>query len=120
MPEDSNLGPQAGEVLDDLWMSAIRPSEDTCGVSVRVGRGPVGSPARVPDTQMCDRNRILSQFSFEVAQLARLLAPLQPVLGPHGDTGGVVAAVFHATQRVDQDVLRMSRSGIPDNSTHGF
>jgi hypothetical protein len=59
---------------------------------------------------------------FELAQFARGATELEAVaIAADGDARRVVAAIFEATQALDDDGDNFSTfADVPDNSTHGF
>ena len=91
---------QLGEVFDDAVVdqrpACRRPTR--CGCAFCVGRPAVGCPARVADPGHGSRQRVVFQLGHQVAQLARLLAGIDPPVGHHGDSCGVIAAVFQPAQ----------------------
>ncbi len=115
---------QHGVVLDDpvvddrdlARLVAVR-------VSVAVGRPAVGGPAGVAEAGAARKARgvRLSQRRFEVGEASGASAHGQPAGAvEQGHTGGVVTAVLHPAQRVDDDSAGVPRTDVADDSTHGY
>ena len=105
-------------VLDD----AVVHDDDAAGaVAVRVrvlfGRPAVGGPARVADA-VEPVDRFVVDGVLEVDELARRAAQLDALRADQRDAGGVVAAVFHAPQPVDQHRDDRLRADVSDDSAH--
>ena len=105
-------------VLDD----AVVDDDDAAGaVAVRVGvllggpavRGPAGVADAVQAVDGLDANRVL-----EVRQLAGRPAQRDPFRADERHAGGVVAAVFHSAQSVQQDGHDGLRTDVSDDSAH--
>ena len=115
---------QLGVVLDDPVVDdrdlarrvAVR-------VGVAVGRPAVGGPAGVaePGAAREARGVGLGQRRFEVGQATGTPPDRQPAGAvEQGDAGGVVAAVLHPAQRVDDDSASIPRPDVADDSTHRY
>ncbi len=118
------LGSQTGEILDD---AVVDHRELAAGIAVRmrvaVGGTPMGRPAGVPHTGGAFELGSIGfgQRLFQVGQSAGAPPDGQtPVAIGQSDTGRVVAAVFHPSQRVDHDVAGRPLPDIADDSTHGY
>jgi hypothetical protein len=114
------LGAQQHVVLDDPVVDQRHPA---VGADVRVGVDvvgrAVGGPAGVAEAHAVARHRVVAQGLLEVGQLARLLGQVQPPVGHHGHTGGVVAAVLQAPEAVHDHLHGGLRTYVADDSTHG-
>ena len=115
---------QLGVVLDDPVVDdrdlarrvAVR-------VGVAVGRPAVGGPAGVAEAgaarEACGVR--LGQRCFEVGEPTGTPAHGQPADAvEQGDAGGVVTAVLHPAQRVDDDSASIPRPDVADDSTHRY
>lgn len=113
---------QHREVLDD---AVVHHGELAVRVAVRVGvvvggtamGGPAGVAQPGPPGQ---QGRIRGgQFGFQVGQPAGT-APDGQLPDPvdDGDSRGVIAAVLHATQGLDDDVASRALPDVADDSTH--
>ena len=111
------LAPQFAEILDDAVM---HDGEPVGGVRMRVGLvGPaMGRPAGVADA---DRpgERLAREFLFQILQLAFGAAPRQHAVLERGDAGGIIAAVFEALERIDQERRDRFAADDFDNAAHG-
>ena len=110
---------QLAEVLDDPVVDDRDLARAVqVGVGVEIVRPAVGRPAGVGEA---DRRvgRAVGDRGLEVGQLAGPLLDEQ-VAGvvDEGDPGRVVAAVLEATQTLDEDRARLTRSGIADDPAH--
>src|SRR5690349_23439244 len=87
-------------------------------VGVAVVRRAVGRPARVAHAgRPGDRAR--RELLVEVLDAAGLLLDLQRVVvADDRDAGRVVAAVFEATQALDDDVEGCPRTDVADDAAH--
>ena len=88
------------------------------GMRVDVGRLSVGCPAGVPDAGVPVRLAFSFHFCGQIGQSALGLGDLDPSVFKHGDTSGVIAAVFQLCQRRYQHVRTVARSYITYYSTH--
>ena len=116
------LAAQPGVVLDD---PVVDDRDLARGVAVRVrvavGRPTVGGPAGVAEAGAAgEACRVgLVQRGLEVGQPTGAPADGQPaVTVEQRDSRGVIAAVFHPAQRVDDDSAGIPRSDIADDSAH--
>src|SRR6185436_11184367 len=91
---------QFPEVLDD---AVVHDSELFGGVRMRVvlRRLAVGRPSGVADADQ-SLERVALQPRLEIAELALGTPARQRATLERGDTGGIVAAVFEALERVDK------------------
>jgi hypothetical protein len=117
------LGAQRREVLQDAVVHHGHPARLA---EVRVGVGVVGcavsGPAGVTDAGRGCRERSLADRLLQVGQLSGALVGGDRARTVGGvdqrDSGGVVAAIFEATQPIDHDVLRLLLTDISHNSAH--
>ncbi len=118
------LGTQRCEILDD---AVVHNGDAAGGVGVRVGvaviRRAVGGPAGMPHAGAA-RERAGRQFAgnelVEVLDAAGLLGDLQLTVADDRDAGGVVAAVFQASQALDDHIQGGAGSDVSDDAAHGF
>jgi hypothetical protein len=98
----------------------VHDGEAVSGVRMCVGLvGPaMGRPAGVADA---DRpgERLAREFLFEILQLAFGAAPRQHAVFEGGNTGGIIAAVFEALERIDQERRNRFAADDSDNAAHG-
>ncbi len=113
---------QHGEVLDD---PVVDDRDLARGVAVRVGvavgRPAVGGPAGVAEAGAAREAGGVGfgQRRLQVGQPAGAAAHGQAaVTVEQRDARGVVAAVLHPAQRVDDDAAGVPRSDVADDSTH--
>ena len=94
--------------------------EPVGGVRMRVGlvRPAMGRPAGVADA---DRpgERLAREFLFQILQLAFGAAPRQHAVFERGDAGGIIAAIFEALERIDQERRDRFAADDSDNAAHG-
>src|SRR5208283_177313 len=113
------LSLQADIVLDD----AVMDDNDLSGaVAVRVGillgRTPVCGPARVADA-VGAVERLQADDLFQVAQLALGAPHLQAVtIAANRNAGGVIAAIFEATQAIKDDRYNAFIPNVSNNAAH--
>ena len=91
---------QLGEVLDD---AVVDDRERVGGVRVRVvfGRPAVRRPAGVADPDGAFE-RLAGKLRFQILELAFRAPPRQHAMLERGDAGRIVAAIFEALERVDE------------------
>ena len=82
-----------------LWTMATRLGGD--GMGVALGGLAVGRPARVADADRA-RQRLAAEPRLEVHKLALGAPALDVAVDQGGDAGRIVAAIFQALQRLDQ------------------
>ena len=112
------LGAQLAEVLDD----AVLHDHQLAGeIDVRMGvalaRLAVGGPARVADADVA-LDRRFRQPRRQVAQLADIAADGDLPILDDGDARRVIAAIFQPPQPVHDDLGRVARPDVTDNTTH--
>ncbi len=91
---------QFPEILDD----AVVHHRDPVGrmrVRIAFGRPAMGRPAGVADADIA-AERLFFEPQFQRVQLALSAAARQHAMVEGGDTGGVVAAILEALERIDQ------------------
>ena len=107
-------------VFDD---AVVNDHDAVLAVMVRMrvffGRTPVRGPARVPDAEQ-PAQRLRANDFFQVAQLSRRAADLQPAVPNHGNAGRVVTAVLQPLEAVNQDRNDFLLPDVTDNPTHRF
>ena len=87
-------------------------------VRVHHGGGAVGRPAGVADAGFAGE-WVVNQQIGEVHQLADGAAAIKPAVLHGGDPGAVVATVFEALQRFDQNRGGFVIAKDADNTAHG-
>src|SRR5262249_31149798 len=114
------LAPELGVVLDDPVVDDRDPFRAVdVGVGVDLGRASVGRPPRVRDPDVAGE-RALGDRRLEGRDLADRLAQLDPAAVERGDSRGVVAAVFEAPERRDEDGQGHATTGVTDDPAHGW
>ena len=107
----------APEVLDD----AVVDDGDGPGLvrmGVGDGRRAVGGPAGMADARLAGQ-RVMHQQVGEIDELARRRGGGRvDAVVDRGDTGAVIAAIFQAFQRLDNDRGRFVLSEDSDNTAH--
>ena len=117
------LGLQFGAQLAEILNDAVLYDDDLPGsvgvrMCVALAGLAVGGPARVPDADLALDGR-LGQPDRQIAQLPDI-APDGKIAVLHDrDACGVIAAIFQLTQAVHDDLGRIERPRIADDSTHG-
>src|SRR5688500_17166484 len=94
------------------------PIRGEVGMGVGVGRGAMRRPTRVANAEAAGGGalaEIVSQFRDSSGTLPQM----QMRSGKGGQTGAVVAAVFQATQPLDQDGFRLAIAYISNDAAHG-
>ncbi len=84
---------------------------------VRLGRAPMGRPARMADaapSRRAHRFHRRAQFGHPARPADDLHRPVML----HRDARGVVSAVFQPAQARQQHVARLARARIPDYAAH--
>ena len=99
-PSAEELVLQLLEVLDDAVVHD-RDAVGGDGMGVALGRLAVGRPARVADADRAGQ-RLAAETRLEVHELAFGAPALDVAVDQGGDAGQVVAAIFQALQRLDQ------------------
>ncbi|GMA75323.1 hypothetical protein GCM10025880_17400 [Methylorubrum aminovorans] len=96
------FGLQLAKILDDPVMDHGQPLG---GVRVGIGlvRASVRRPAGMTDADVA-RQRRLGELALQVRELALGAPPVEPAMVQGGDAGGIVAAIFEPSQRLDQCV----------------
>ena len=94
--------------------------EPVGGVRMRVGLvGPaMGRPAGVADADQ-PGERLAREFLFQILQLAFGAAPRQHAVFEGGDAGRIIAAIFEALERIDQERRDRFAADDSDNAAHG-
>src|SRR5256885_1430886 len=87
------------------------------GMGVAFIRNAVRRPPRMADTGIAV-DRTCRQSMLQLRNLAGSLAGLHTVAIHHRDAGGVVAAVLHPLQALEQEAGRGTVSDVSDNPTH--
>ncbi len=100
-----------------LWIRAMRPDLVGVGMGVRGGGGAVGGPAGVADADGAG-GKVAGDLLLEIGELAGRLVHLEARAVDDRDAGGVVPAVFHPPQSVEEQRRRLPWSDVPDNSAH--
>ncbi len=77
----------------------------------------MGGPAGVADTGLAWQGG-LAQLFFQGADLAGRAPPAQLAVMNHADAGGIIAAIFQATQAVDQPVGDGAYAHNSDDAAH--
>ena len=89
-------------VLDDAVVDHDdRAAAVPVGVSVFLGGGPVGGPARVADAISAVQG-VLADRLFQVPQLACRAPHIERAIAHHRQAGGVIAAVLKPLQPFEQ------------------
>ena len=100
MPLLQELEAQRLEILDD----AVMHDGNAAGfvrMGIVFGGGSMGGPAGVADAGGPGK-RITFQDGFEIGELAFGASPLDPTVDQGRDAGAVIAAIFEALQRIEQ------------------
>ena len=115
---------QHGVVLDD---PVVDDRDLARGVAVRVGiavgRPAVGGPAGVAEAGAARQARGVGfvERRFQVGQPAGAAPDGQAAVAVEQcDPRGVISAVFHPAQRVDDDAAGIPRADVADDSTHRY
>ena len=110
------LAAQLAEILDDAVM---HDSEPLGRMRMRVGfvRPAMRRPAGMADANRA-RERLAREFLFQIAELALGAPARQHALLQGGDAGGIVAAVFEALERIDQERRDRLVADNSDNTAH--
>ena len=113
------LSLQRDIVLDDsIVYDHDSPGAIAMGMRVLFGGAAVSSPAGVADA-VGSVQRLEADDFFEITQLALGATDLETVaVAAHGDAGGVVAAIFQATQPFNDDRDHALLTDVPHNATH--
>ena len=105
-------------VLDDPVVNDDDfPGAVAVGVGILLSWSTVSRPPGVADAVNAV-GRIVAQRILEIHQLAGRTAKRNPLGADEGNSGGVVAAVFHAAQPVQQDRHDRFRADVSDDSAH--
>lgn len=86
---------------------------------VLIGGCTVGGPSGVPDALMGYGEVNSRQFGFEIGEFAGLLRNTQPAVSDHRDARRVVSAILQTPQSRDDDITRIARADVANDSTHG-
>ena len=105
------------EVLDDAVVHD-RDAVGGDGMGVALGGLAVGRPARVADADRA-RQRLAAEPRLEVHKLALGAPALDVAVDQGGDAGRIVAAIFQALQRLDQQGGDGSLADDSDDAAHG-
>jgi hypothetical protein len=110
------LGAQGAEVLDDAVVHH-GDGAGAVGMGVAVGRRAVGGPAGVADAAVA-ADRVADEEVGERDQLAGGAAAVEMALVHGGDAGAVVAAVFEALQRLEDQRRDLVAAEDADDAAH--
>ncbi len=112
------FGAQFLEILDD---PVVHDRDFGGGVRVRVGRrgGTMRCPAGVGDANRARRG-IFAQHLYQIGQLALCAAAHHLTVIQGTDPGGVIAAILHPPEAIDQPVGNTRLANNPDNAAHCF
>jgi hypothetical protein len=110
------LAPQFGEILDD---AVVHDGEPIGRMRMRVvlGRPAMRRPAGVADADR-SRQRLAREPLFQILQFAFGAAPRQHAVLERGDARGVIAAVFEALERIDEQWRDRLVADDPDDAAH--
>ena len=110
------LAPQLGEVFNDAVMHHCKPLS---GMRMRIGfvRSAVGRPTGVADADRSAQG-FACEFLLQVFKLALRAPPHQRAVLQRGNAGEVVAAIFEALERVDQERRNRLAADYPDDAAH--
>ncbi len=86
-------------------------------VGVLIIHLPVSGPAGVTDPEIAGR-RTLGHEPREIADSAGTFAGFHLIAVNDGDSRGIVAAIFEATQTVEENGGRFRTANVTDNSAH--
>ena len=109
---------ERGIVLNDAIMhhgDIIRAGR--MRVRVILARFAVGCPARMANAARAVDVHALNH-GFKAGDLANLVLHVEAQRRLHGDARRIVAAVFHALQAANQNVLRLQASGVSNDAAH--
>ena len=93
------------------------PSRVEVRVGVLIGRLSMCGPARVADAESSGRRLLRHEFC-ERSDSPGALARFDVLAITDRNPGGIVAAIFEATQTVEQDGSCFRTSDVTDNATH--
>ena len=118
MPLALEFGAELFVVLDHAIVDQ-RKTAALVGMRVGVffGHGAVRGPTRVADSAV-PMDRIFAEQLGEVLDAADGPADLQRALVAQGHTGGVISAIFEATQPIQKDGSRLGWTDVTDNAAH--
>ena len=112
------LGAQLAEVLDDAVLHHHQPAGE---VGVRMGVTlaglAVGGPARVTDADVTFDGRF-DQPVGQVAEFSNVAADGDAAALNDGDARRIIAAIFQPAQPVQDDLGRVARADVTDDTTH--
>ena len=110
------LAAQLAEILDD---AVVHDGEAVGRVRMRVGlvRPAVGRPAGVADADRAIE-RLAREFLFQISELALGAPAREHAVLEGGDAGGIIAAVFEALERIDQQRRDRLAADDSDNAAH--
>ena len=109
---------ERGIVLDDAVMhygDIVRAGR--MRVRVILARFAVGCPARMANAARAVDIHALNH-GLKAGDLANLVLHVEAQRRLHGDARRIVAAVFHALQAANQNVLRLQASGVSNDAAH--
>jgi hypothetical protein len=105
-------------VLDDAVVHDGEPAGAVAmGMGVAVARLTIGRPTRVGDARRALEALRLQLIEFADAPFA--LRDLERALVADGDAGGIVAAILHPPQALQEDRSGLFPTYVSDDSTHG-
>ena len=110
------FGSQLGMVLDDAVMHH-GDAGGRVGMRVAFGRRAMGRPAGVADAGGAGQ-RIPLQHGSQVVELAFRPAAVDAGLDQGGDACAVIAAIFQAPQRIEQQRRGLAPADHPDDPAH--
>jgi hypothetical protein len=87
------------------------------GMGVVPGWSPVGGPSGVADSQVA-RDRVLGEQILEDADFTLGPPNVYPIAIMHGNTCGIVSAIFESLEAFKEDVGSGGSSDVPDDATH--
>jgi hypothetical protein len=107
-------------VLDDAVVHDRDPARAVgMGMSVLLAGPAVRGPAGVTDADAADNGR-LGNGGAQIHELAEPANHDEPAIAHDRDPGRVVAAVLEPGESADEDVARLTRADVSDDSTHAF
>jgi hypothetical protein len=107
---------QVAEILDDAVMDD-RDAAAGVRMGIGLGGGAMGGPAGMADAGTPAQRAFLQHFG-QLVELPGRAAALDGAIHQGGDAGAVIAAIFQAAQRLDQDGGHFPRARDADNAAH--
>ena len=114
------IGAQLVVVLDDAVVDDRKPVAGDMRMGIPLARHAVCGPARVCNTDVAVRRRLLEGFlqHFHLADGSQALQVLRAI--QHRDAGRVIAAIFEPAQTFHQDGDDIAFGDRSDDSAHEF